>query len=330
MRLKSFQAPTMAEAMELVREALGAEAIIVSTNEDEATAGVRITAAVEHDEPDRLQASAPPVDLIDEIGEALDRHGVPHALSDKILNAVTLLGEQSAQVALASALDMSVSFKPIAEAGRKKPFLFIGPPGGGKTVTVAKLAAAAVIAQTPACMITTDTLRAGAEAQFRQHGERLGIAATVARDPAELNKTAAAAEPEALVLIDTASANPFDAEDLDRLAGFAHALDAEPVLVLPGTIDTLEAGDIAAAFAPLKPDRLLMTCLDVTGRLGATLTTAHARQIALSEIGAGPAIADPLQPLNPVTLARLLLASSVRTEFLPQPGARTRQASGTD
>src|SRR3546814_14429998 len=47
MRMKTFQAATMNEAMSLVRDALGDEAIIVSTYIHRDGGGVEITAAVE-------------------------------------------------------------------------------------------------------------------------------------------------------------------------------------------------------------------------------------------------------------------------------------------
>ncbi len=47
MRLKSFQAQSMTEAMAMVRAALGEEAIIISTREDSSEKIVRVTAAVE-------------------------------------------------------------------------------------------------------------------------------------------------------------------------------------------------------------------------------------------------------------------------------------------
>ena len=50
MRLKTIHARTMQEAMELVREQMGAEAVIVATHEDEGTRGVRVTAASDADD----------------------------------------------------------------------------------------------------------------------------------------------------------------------------------------------------------------------------------------------------------------------------------------
>ena len=50
MRLKSFSADSMAEAMKQVRQTLGDNAIIVSTQGGDAAGSVRVTAAVETEE----------------------------------------------------------------------------------------------------------------------------------------------------------------------------------------------------------------------------------------------------------------------------------------
>ncbi len=47
MRLKSFEADTMTQAMALVKEAMGEDAIIISTREDKADKKFRVTAAIE-------------------------------------------------------------------------------------------------------------------------------------------------------------------------------------------------------------------------------------------------------------------------------------------
>lgn len=50
MRLKSFYAKTMKEAMQMVRDTLGEDAIIVATREENGGKSVRVTAAVEYDD----------------------------------------------------------------------------------------------------------------------------------------------------------------------------------------------------------------------------------------------------------------------------------------
>ena len=47
MRLKSFYAKTMTEAMQMVRDTLGEDAIIVATREEKGGKAVRVTAAID-------------------------------------------------------------------------------------------------------------------------------------------------------------------------------------------------------------------------------------------------------------------------------------------
>ena len=69
MRLKSFYAPTMADAMDLVRSILGDDAIIVATRQE--ADGVRVTAAVEEGRPGPAPAKPPPTQDRDAQAETL-------------------------------------------------------------------------------------------------------------------------------------------------------------------------------------------------------------------------------------------------------------------
>ena len=81
--MKTFSADTMSEAMMLVREHFGENAIIVSTQTDEDGIGVRITAAIdqvedeyEYEEDNHDEAYDDP---IESIAEALLNNGSPFA-----------------------------------------------------------------------------------------------------------------------------------------------------------------------------------------------------------------------------------------------------------
>lgn len=88
MRLKTFSAPSMTEAMAMVKEHFGDDAIIVSTQPGESGLGVRVTAAVDTPEPEFEEAFSDPFDglePVDAIAEALAHHSVPASLSDKLV-----------------------------------------------------------------------------------------------------------------------------------------------------------------------------------------------------------------------------------------------------
>ena len=83
MRLKSFTAGTMDEAMRQVREALGPDAVIVSSYEGRRGRGVVITAAREDVDSDRAVADSAVQESTDadSLAKALAYHGIPGALS---------------------------------------------------------------------------------------------------------------------------------------------------------------------------------------------------------------------------------------------------------
>lgn len=320
----------MSEAMKLVRDELGEDAIIVSTT-DNGGNGVRITAAVETpdldlDFPETVSES----NAVDQICDALERHGTPQTLTDRLLNTATTLASDDAIQTFAGALDLVFEFAT-ADEPTDRPLILFGPPGTGKTSAVAKIAARAVVNQTAATLVTTDTLRAGAVQQIEAYGERLKLPVKTAKSPADLAAVVDSIAPDQLVLIDTTSVNPYSPEDLERLSAYADAIDAERVLTINAGRDALEAREIATAFQAIGPRRLVFTGMDMSRRLGNLLAIADGSQAAFSEMCHTPEIVDGIHRVNPVKLARLLLEHvqipTTKSERRPNLGDPDRQAT---
>jgi len=311
MRLKTFHAPTMTEAMEMVRDQLGADAIIVATNEDDGARDVRITAAVEADEPDFGYREEADLDLADRLSNALDNHGVPMALTDKLLNMASHLSITDPTLALAGALDDFFTFAPLPDGKSRRPLMFIGPPGSGKTVGIAKLAVRTRLTGNSVVLITTDTVRAGAIEQLAAYAKRLQIKMHRAENPLALVEAVKRSGEDAQILIDTTGINPHSADDMNRLAEFTEALAVETVLVMAAGCDPVEAAELAVAFRAAKPARLVTTRLDMFRRLGSLLVMAESGALPFSDVSVTPDIAAGLQTLNPVSLARLLLPGEI-------------------
>ena len=126
MRLKSFHAKSMSEAMKQVRDALGEDAIIVSSREEN-SGWVKITAAVEQQNPQpEKEAHVDAETNIEIITEVLLKHRVPASVSDRILSVAMTLTERDPKKMLAMALKKAFSF---AENTFKKPLVLVGPPG---------------------------------------------------------------------------------------------------------------------------------------------------------------------------------------------------------
>lgn len=289
MRLKLFRAASMHEAMGRVRAELGADALILSTRR--VAEGVEITAALEPDD-------APPPAPLPDPGRlaALAYHAVPVALHPA-LHA----GE------LPDAVAAALSFATLPLAGDSPPLLLSGPPGAGKTLTVARLATRLVMAGVTPMVITADGRRAGATEQLAAFTRVLGINLTVACHPVTLGRALTRRPHDAPALIDAPGHDPFDPAQIAELGGLASTAGATIVLVLPAGLDPAEAAELGAAYAEVGASLMVATRLDLARRLGGVLAAAAAGRLALTEAGIGPGAADGLVPLTPAFLAERLL-----------------------
>ncbi len=311
MRLKTFTGPTMGDVMSQLREAFGDEAIIVSTEQGKDGSGVRITAALDASEdvialPNILNLRAPaPLDEI--IGDALEAHGAPERTADRLLHSIHEGGD--ACTALGQALDKVFGFEPLSETGGERPIALVGPPGAGKTITVAKLAARAALADRPVKVITTDGFRAGGIDQLAAFTKLLEIDLHKALSLAELERRAKPDKPGELVLIDTAGINPFSPGEVRQLSDLVSSVNAEPILTMAAGGDAQDAMDIGALFAAIGVRRLLVTRLDAARRLGAILAAADGGSLCFSNVSVSAHVARGFHVLQQTELARLLLSN---------------------
>lgn len=302
--LRLFRAARMPEAMAAVRAALGEDAVILETRR--VGTGVEVTAA-----RGALPAPALPPDWFAEApepllipppaaGPELGHQGLPAALAARLAGGT-----------LAERLGATLGFAPLPDAAAR-PLLLAGPPGAGKTLTCAKLAARLVLAGQAPLVVTTDGARAGAAEQLAAFTRVLGLTLAVAPAAATLAKALARRPPGQPVLIDSAGCDPFDDAAVAALRALLQAAEAVPVLVLPAGLDAAEAAELAAGFAALGARHLLPTRLDLSRRLGGVLAAAAAG-LALTEAGTGPGVADGLTPIGPAWLAaRMTLAERRR------------------
>ena len=324
MRLKSFTANSLPEALRRVRDVLGPDAIILSSQPAENGTGVRVTAALEdsplehlslgdpHGDPRGAPNSAPRGTRvsIDEISEALTYHRVPPGLYDRLVGAAAAMTAKDNALALGAALDNELTFAALPEARTPRSLLLAGPPGAGKTATAAKLCARVHLAGGRASLITMDTIKSGGLEQVTTFTEALGAELLQAPDIDALGDAVAACSPDRFVVIDTVGVNPFDGEDMDRLALAIGAAEAEAVAVLPAGSDTAESAEAAMAFAEAGARHLIATKIDAARRYGGILGAAQAGKLGLMAASASPQISEVLLPFNPVSLARLLLPAA--------------------
>lgn len=322
MRLKTFSGKTMKEVMTAVREEMGADAIIVSIDQGKRVGGVRVTAAVENDSAPKAPAkpkakSSPAVESerrlkaeesrpydVAELKAVISHHGLPFDLADRMQEACSAIDADSLPEAIATALDNLIAFEPL-QLPAMRPLMLIGPPGAGKTVSTAKLAAEAALNGQKVRLITTDTVKSGGVQQLDRLAQLMELTVETAAEPEELSSLLASGDPDATAIIDTRGTNPFNMDEILSLARFVKHNGVEPVLVLPAGIDAMEAGDIAEVFASTGARRAIFTRLDTARRYASVLTAARNGKLAIAAVSRSPYVAEGLETPTPLLIARI-------------------------
>lgn len=293
MRIRIFRATTLALAMAQVRDELGLDALILTTEEHGGL--VEVTAALEPEDEEAapLDLSPPPsFAQHDTIDMALRWHGVPSALAAS-------LGRHP----LERTCQQLFRFDTLPIEAGDPPLLLVGPPGAGKTLTVAKLATRLVLQGQKPLVITCDERRAGGVEQLAAFTRLLGLTLIAAGRPEMLERALARRELSAPVLIDAPGLDLNEPAEEDLLRCLAEASRSEIALVLPAGLDSGHAEETAHAHAAFGAGRLIATRLDRAGRLGGTLAAAHGAGLALTEAGVGAQVAGGLVPLTSAFLA---------------------------
>ena len=195
----------------------------------------------------------------------------------------------------------------------------IGPTGVGKTTTLAKIAARALLeAKKKVALLTVDTYRIGACDQLARYGEIMGIPALVARDRGELVQAHERVKDADLVLVDTAGRS--SPEDVARQAELVRAIPKVQLhLVVSAATGSLELSAVAERYRDLKPDRLLFSKLDEAAGPGAVLSAAVRIARPVSCVADGQRVPEDLHALTGPELVTLALPAAARPS--QHPGA---------
>jgi flagellar biosynthesis protein FlhF len=150
----------------------------------------------------------------------------------------------------------------------------VGPTGVGKTTTLAKMAARALLeTRKRVAFVTVDTYRIGATEQLARYAEIMGVPVLVARDRSELLRAMERVADAELVLVDTAGRS--SPEDVARQAALVRTVPRLQLqLCVSAAAGALELAAVADRYRALAPDRLVLTKTDEAAGPGSVLSAS--------------------------------------------------------
>ncbi|MDR6990845.1 flagellar biosynthesis protein FlhF [Luteimonas sp. 3794] len=186
---------------------------------------------------------------------------------------------------------------PLSEAG---VIALVGPTGAGKTTTIAKLAAlyASQHQARDIALVTTDTSRIGGREQLHSYGRQLGIAVHEADSETGLVQLLQKLEDYKLVLVDTAGLSQRDRALAGQLNWLRAARNVRTLLVLPANTHFADLDEVVRRFDSVRPQGVVLTKLDETGRLGSALSVAVDHQLPLTWVTDGQRVPEDLHRAN--------------------------------
>lgn len=319
MKLKTFFAPSIPQAMDEIRELYGEHAVIISSSRI-LNKGVKLLVATEEkiSENDLFSTSE------DEkfknrktfFRQFLESHKLPDEFIDR-LTITSLKKNTKAQdeKLLTQSFDELFHFKPIYPIEPNVIYVFIGNAGSGKTLTLKKMALQAKREHFKPSIVTLDTKKSGTVTDLKNFAKMLQIPCTIVKNIKDLNETLTMARLSSnYILVDTPSINPYKTEELSKLSTIRQQLsDAQFILTMPAGLDPQEATAQGALFFKNGCNLLIATQLDCSMKYFNILQTLLYNQLYMAAFCFSDKIIDTPIEATAQNLTKLFTTSTTFT-----------------
>ncbi len=326
MQVQRFRKPTVREALADVRHTLGPDALVLSTllvpargwrritghREVEVTAAPGAPLSENRPTAPTVRPAFEPVDTPELAAPALRDTVSKSVPGGEVIARLLAAGlDRTLATEVALALPPAIRREPSADAlldaltGRLGSVVtggealagidvFVGPPGAGKTTTIAKLAARLRATQgIRPTLVAADGYRVGAVEQLRLYADILRLPFVVARTASDLERVIATGNRP--MLIDTAGRSPADRGIRDLFDALSGRPGVRTHLVLAAGTSVRDAGRVFERYAAADPARVVLSKVDETESVSPLVSVLRDRGVRVSYLGCGQRVPDDLR-----------------------------------
>lgn len=233
--------------------------------------------------------------------------GLAPALAERLVGRLTLAEcRQGAEAAVLRELTSELQPLVAADHSPAPIDVFVGPPGVGKTTTIAKIAAGRrVKGRKPPVLVAADGFRAGAVEHLRAYATIIGAPFRPARGADELARALTSSRHG--VLVDTAGRPPSDAAFRELWAVIADQPRVRTHLVLAADTSVAMARRVLARYAAAMPARIIITKIDEAETVAPLLAVLREQALPISYLASGQRVPEDLAVATAEALARVVL-----------------------
>jgi flagellar biosynthesis protein FlhF len=245
--------------------------------------------------------------------------------------------EEVARRRVIAAVEQKLPVAPADEMiERGGAYALVGPTGVGKTTTVAKLAARAVVRHGAAsvALLTTDSFRIAGQDQLRIYAGILGVPVHTVKDGAALARVLGEVGGRRLVLIDTMGMSQRDRQVADQTALLAASPQVRRVLLLNATASGATLDEVVGAYAAPGHQGCIITKIDEAASVAPALDACLRHALMLHYVTNGQRVPEDVHLPNRSYLLHRALRSPAdpglrpHVEDLPLLVAARQPAAG--
>jgi len=255
-----------------------------------------------------------PFELREHIKKA-DKAGIDPNLSRKFATDISenlphdeLSDYQKINALFTKMIAQSINVENIDFNKDKKVVCLIGPTGVGKTTTIAKLAATAMIKhKKDVAIITLDTYRIAAVEQLASYAKIMSMPMEIAFDKADVENAIKKFDNYQFIFIDTAGRSQKDTDHIKEIADSLPDEELDVLLTLAANVKDEDIEESYKSFGILPIKGMIFTKIDEANNLGSIFNISFKSRLPIYFFATGQRVPEDILVLEPLEIANMIL-----------------------